>query len=107
MEPDIVTLIANNTGMAALAIFALWMLNKVWQNYVVAEGRRIEELGQLRTKNLECLKESATVISANTEVMRANNEVMRQNNEIMTRLLDMFEELDEAKGKPKPRARAG
>ena len=87
MEIGIITLIANTGGTLGLAIFAIWMLNRVWSNYLEAEKQRIVEFGELRIKNLDCLQQSSAVIAANTEVMRDNNEVIR-------RLLEVFNDLD-------------
>ena len=60
--PNIIDLIAQTGGMTALAIFAIWMLNRVWADRVAAAERYAESLRRLHG-------ETRSVIERNTEVI--------------------------------------
>jgi len=106
MEPGIVNIvetIANTGGVLGLAIFAIWMLNKVWEDRLKKQEIVNDELRQLRERSQLCVEESSKVIAANTEVMRSNTEAMVANtaamnaNRVVTRqLLDLLQAEEEA-----------
>lgn len=69
MDTNIINVIANAGGTLGLAIFAIWMLNRVW-------GERLREEQERGDRAHACLTRSNEVIAANTEVLRQNTEVM-------------------------------
>jgi len=80
---NIVETIANTGGVLGLAIFAIWMMNKVWEDRLKKQEIVNDELREMRARSQACVEESSKVIAANTEVLRANTEVMRANTEAM------------------------
>ena len=75
---DIVDMVASAGGTLGLAVFAIWMLNKVWQDRLQEQKQVTEEVIQMRVRTQACVEESARVVAANTEVLRANTEVMKE-----------------------------
>ena len=68
---NLINVIANASGTLGLAIFAIWMLNKVWCD-------RLREEQERGSQTFACLTESNKVIAANTEVLRQNSEVLEE-----------------------------
>ena len=75
---DIVALTANiltSSGpLAALAIFAIWLLNCVWKDRLDAEKRHSEQIAQL-------LEQAHTTIERNTEAMTRLSECLSRSSE--------------------------
>mgnify|MGYP000919479266 FL=1 len=63
MNVDIVTLIANTGGTLGLAIFAIWMLNKVWKDRLAESQKSVEEQREMWRCTREALEENTRVIS--------------------------------------------
>lgn len=83
-------MVANAGGTLGLAVFAIWMLNKVWQDRLKKQEEANDEMRQMRDRMQECVEESTTVIAANTEVLRANTEAMTANREVTRQLLEFL-----------------
>lgn len=65
MQTPIVEIIAqlvDASGMAALAVFSIWILNRVWNDRVEAEKRHSEEMKRVSD-------ELRDVVVNNTEAM--------------------------------------
>ena len=63
MNIDIVTLIANAGGTLGLAVFAIWMLNRVWE-------LRLDEAQQNATTEREAREAVQDALNRNTDVLR-------------------------------------
>lgn len=87
---DIAALVANTGGTLGLAIFAIWMLNKVWRDRLEKQEQVTEEMRGLRSETQSCLVASTEAIAANTEVLRANTEAMNANRDISRQLLEVL-----------------
>jgi hypothetical protein len=70
---DIVNVIANTGGTLGLAVFAIWMLNRVWE-------LRVEEA----KRNAECEQQRADRL----------REALDRNTTAMTRLVEIVERLE-------------
>jgi len=63
MTVDIVALVANAGGTLGLAIFAIWMLNRVWE-------LRLEEARRNATAEREGREAVQEALNRNTDVLR-------------------------------------
>ena len=63
MNTDIITLIANAGGTLGLAVFAIWMLNRVWE-------LRLEEARRNSATEREAREAVQGALDRNTEVLR-------------------------------------
>lgn len=68
---DIVTLIANTGGTLGLAIFAIYMLNKTWQERLKEERQNTEEVREMWRSTRETLEKNTEAITKLLE--RLNN----------------------------------
>ena len=72
MTLDIVSLIAQSSGMMGLAIFAIWVLNHVWEDRVRQEARHAETINALWLETKEALEQNTQVITKLLERMKAS-----------------------------------
>lgn len=63
MNIDIVTLIANTGGTLGLAVFAIWMLNRVWE-------LRFDEAQRNATTEREARQAVLDALNRNTDALR-------------------------------------
>lgn len=63
MNFDIVTLIANAGGTLGLAVFAIWMLNRVWE-------LRLDEAQQNAATERDARQAVQDALNRNTDVLR-------------------------------------
>jgi hypothetical protein len=61
-DPSIVNLVAQTGGLLGLAVFAIWMLNRVWES-------RLDEAKRNAREILEMRNETRDALNRNTEVM--------------------------------------
>jgi uncharacterized protein YeeX (DUF496 family) len=62
VTPDIVTLVAQTSGVMGLALFSIWMLNKVWES-------RLDEAKRYAAEIAEQRRDLSAALNRNTEVM--------------------------------------
>jgi len=55
MNADVITLIAQHGGTLGLAVFAIWMLNRVWELRLEEAKRYADELHQVQQEVREAL----------------------------------------------------
>jgi hypothetical protein len=60
--PDIVTMVAQTGGVMGLALFSIWMLNKVWE-------ARLDEAKRYAADVAEQRRELSDAVNRNTEAM--------------------------------------
>jgi len=85
-------IIFNAGPLAALAAFAIWRLERVWQSRLDAEQRNVE-IEQRYSKRLEGLyQQSLLVIQGNTQAMEANTAMT----EALTDRIERLERLERA-----------
>lgn len=60
---DIVTLVANTGGVLGLAIFAIFLLNKVWSDRLAEEKRNTETICQMWDITLKALNSNTMAIT--------------------------------------------
>lgn len=63
MDANIISLIANAGGTLGLAVFAIWMLNRVWE-------LRLDEAQQNATTEREAREAVQDALNRNTDVLR-------------------------------------
>jgi len=71
MSPDVLNLIAQTGGTLGLAVFAIWMLNRVWE-------LRLEEAKRNATTEREGREQLQATLQRNTEVMAHLCEVVER-----------------------------
>jgi hypothetical protein len=59
---EIISLIANAGGSLGLAVFAIWMLNRVWEARLNEEKRHSDEMRQV-------WEQTRVALEANTKVL--------------------------------------
>ena len=64
---SIIQWIVQQVGMGGIAVFALWMLNRVWKERVEAEKSHADEINTLRADTLTALKQNVEAITRLTE----------------------------------------
>ena len=60
---EIIKLIAENVGLLGLAIFAIWMLNKVWEARLRDSDRHAQQIDTMRKETLEALQQNTKVLT--------------------------------------------
>ena len=60
---EIIKLILENSGLLGLAIFAIWMLNKVWEARLKDSERYAQQIDQMRKETLEALQQNTRVLT--------------------------------------------
>ena len=63
MQFDLITLIANTGGTLGLAIFAIYMLNKVWADRLCEQKKALDEQREMWRCTREALEENTKVIT--------------------------------------------
>ena len=63
MQFDLITLIANTGGTLGLAIFAIYMLNKVWADRLGEQKKALDEQREMWRCTREALEENTKVIT--------------------------------------------
>ena len=87
MPTDIISLIAQHGGTLGLAIFAIWMLNRVWQDRVEAEKQHAERLRLMYDAIILAL-------NRNTEILSTLSAQMNQRAENDQRIAELLVELN-------------
>ena len=62
METNIITLIAQTGGTMGLAIFAIWMLNRVWEDRVKSADRYASDLHEIWDITHKALEQNTSAI---------------------------------------------
>ncbi|MBU0491321.1 MAG: hypothetical protein KKA73_13570 [Chloroflexi bacterium] len=86
---DVVAMVANTGGTLGLAIFAIWMLNRVWADRLDAEKRRVIEMEALRSETLNALKNNTQAMTQLCERMDEDSRALalaNQNREAIAAL---------------------
>jgi hypothetical protein len=60
---QVFALIVEQTAPAALAIFSMWMLNRVWEDRLEEAKRNAHEIDQLRIETLAALNRNTEAIT--------------------------------------------
>ena len=85
MTGDIVTLVAQNGGVLGLALFAIWMLNRVQEDRLKQSERHREEMERVWADRLLQAKQNAEMVRS---LWAETKEALEQNTQVITQLLE-------------------
>ena len=67
MEVGIIDIIVQQGGLFGLAVFALWMLNRTYQDRLKVEDRHAQEIEEMRRATMEALNRNTEAMIRLTE----------------------------------------
>jgi hypothetical protein len=95
---DIITLIGQHGSTLGLALFAIWMLNRVWQDRLETEKRhgheRVDAEKQYSEQTKSMYEATQRALESNTRVITRLSEQMRQRGENDERIAQLLIELN-------------